>query len=84
MKRSCLLACCTLLGLGLAACGFGDSMPDPGPRTEEVQNVDLDGLLITVRGQAQVPPEAARLLADRGKRFHRSAASHCSSKSRCA
>lgn len=67
MKQSCLLACCTLIGLGLAACGFGDSMPDPGSRTEEVQNVDLDSLLITVRGQAAVLPEAARLLEGQGQ-----------------
>jgi hypothetical protein len=67
MKRPCLLACCTLIGLGLAACGFGDSMPDPGSRTEEAQNVDLDSLLITVRGQAQLLPEAAWLLSAQGQ-----------------
>ncbi len=67
MKRSCLLACCTLIGLGLAACGFGDSMPDPGSNTEDAQNVDLDSLLITVRGQAQLPPEAARVLTEQGQ-----------------
>jgi hypothetical protein len=55
------------MGLGLAACGFGDSMPDPGSRTEEVQNVDLDSLLITVRGQVQVLPEAARMLEGQGQ-----------------
>jgi hypothetical protein len=67
MKHPCLLACCTLLGLGLAACGFGDSMPDPGSRTEDAQNVDLDTLLITVRGRAELLPEAARLLAAQGQ-----------------
>jgi hypothetical protein len=67
MKRPCLLACCTLMGLGLAACGFGDSMPDPGSSTEEVQNVDLEGLRITVRGQAALLPEAARLLEAQGQ-----------------
>jgi hypothetical protein len=67
MKRSCLLACCTLLGLGLASCGFGDSMPDPGSRTEETQNVDLDSLRISVRGQAALLPEAATLLASQGQ-----------------
>ena len=67
MKPPCLLACCTLMGLGLAACGFGDSMPDPGSRTEDAQSVDLDSLLITVRGQAALLPEAARLLAAQGQ-----------------
>jgi hypothetical protein len=55
------------MGLGLAACGFGDSMPDPGSRTEDAQTVDLESLLITVRGQAALLPEAARLLAAQGQ-----------------
>jgi hypothetical protein len=67
MKLPCLLASCALLGLGLAACGFGDSMPDPGVRTEEAQSVDLDNLLITVHGRAELLPEAAWLLAERGQ-----------------
>jgi len=41
-------------------------MPDPGSRTED-QNVDLEGLLITVRGRAEVLPEAARLLESQGQ-----------------
>jgi hypothetical protein len=67
MKHPCLLACCALLGLGLAACGFGASMPDPGVRTEEAQTVDLDNLLITVHGRTELLPEAAQLLANQGQ-----------------
>ncbi|MBN1207193.1 MAG: carboxypeptidase regulatory-like domain-containing protein [Myxococcaceae bacterium] len=66
MKSPCLLACCVFLGLGLSACGFG-SMPDPGVRTEEAQPVDLEHLLITVHGRAELLPEAARLLAEQGQ-----------------
>jgi hypothetical protein len=65
MKSSCLLACCALLGLSLAACGFG-SMPDPGTNTEDAQIVDLDNLLITVTGRAELLPEASRLLTEQG------------------
>jgi hypothetical protein len=43
-------------------------MPDPGTRTEDAQIVDLDNLLITVNGRAELLPEAARLLADQGLR----------------
>jgi hypothetical protein len=63
MKSSCLLASLALLGLNLAACGSG-SMPDPGARTEDAQIVDLDNLQITVRGRAELLPEAARWLAE--------------------
>ncbi|MDY7226195.1 carboxypeptidase regulatory-like domain-containing protein [Hyalangium rubrum] len=66
MKQPCLLACCALLGLSLTACG-GDSMPDPGTRTEDAQTVDLESLFITVRGRVDLLPEAARLLADQGQ-----------------
>jgi hypothetical protein len=66
MKSSCLLACCALLGLSLAACGFG-SIPDPGARTEDAQIVDLDNLLITVHGRVELLPEAARLLSAQGQ-----------------
>jgi len=65
MKSSCLLACCAFLGLSLAACGFG-SMPDPGTHTEDAQIVDLDNLLITVTGRAELLPEASRLLTEQG------------------
>jgi len=66
MKSSCLPACCALLGLSLAACGFG-SIPDPGARTEDAQIVDLDNLLITVHGRVELLPEAARLLSAQGQ-----------------
>ncbi|WP_224240139.1 carboxypeptidase regulatory-like domain-containing protein [Hyalangium gracile] len=66
MKSSCLLACCALLGLNVVACGPG-SMPDPGTRTENAQIVDLDNLLITVNGRAELLPEAARWLAEQGQ-----------------
>lgn len=66
MKSSCLLASLALLGLNLAACGSG-SMPNPGANTEDAQIVDLDNLQITVRGRAELLPEAARLLADQGQ-----------------
>jgi hypothetical protein len=65
MKSTCLLACCAFLGSSLAACGFG-SMPDPGAPTENAQVVDLDNLLITVTGRAEVLPEASRLLTEQG------------------
>jgi hypothetical protein len=42
-------------------------MPDPGVRTEEAQTVDLDHLLITVHGRAELLPEAAQLMAQRGQ-----------------
>ncbi len=42
-------------------------MPDPGTRTEDAQIVDLDNLRITVRGRAELLPEAARLLAEQGQ-----------------
>jgi hypothetical protein len=66
MKSSCLLACCVLLGSVLSACGPG-AMPDPGADTEDAQIVDLDNLLITVSGRAEVLPEAARLLEAQGQ-----------------
>ncbi len=67
MKPSCLLACCALFGSGLAACGADGSISDPGSRTEEAQVVDLDNLLITVRGRVEFLPEASRLLAEQGQ-----------------
>lgn len=42
-------------------------MPDPGSQTEDAQIVDLDNLLISVDGRAEVLPEAARWLTDRGQ-----------------
>ena len=66
MKSSCLLASFALLGLQLTACGDG-SMPDPGANTEDAQIVDLDNLRITVRGRAELLPEASRWLADQGQ-----------------
>lgn len=42
-------------------------MPDPGAISEDAQTVDLDSLLITVRGRVELLPEAARLMADQGQ-----------------
>lgn len=64
MKPSCLLACC-VLGLNLAACGFG-SLPDPGTRTEDARILDPEALHITVAGRVELLPEAARWLTAQG------------------
>ncbi|WP_232293562.1 carboxypeptidase regulatory-like domain-containing protein [Stigmatella aurantiaca] len=61
-----MLALCFMLGLGLSACG-GGSIPDPGVITEDAQPVDLDHLLVTVRGQAELFPEAAQRMAAQGQ-----------------
>ncbi|MDC0711463.1 carboxypeptidase regulatory-like domain-containing protein [Stigmatella sp. ncwal1] len=66
MKHPCLLALCSLLGLGLSACG-GDSIPDPGLRTDDAQTVDPNRLLVTLRGKAELFPEAAQRLAAQGQ-----------------
>jgi hypothetical protein len=52
--------------VSLAACGSG-GIPDPGSRTEDAQIVDLDNLRITVHGQVELLPEAARLMSAQGQ-----------------
>ncbi|NTX10125.1 carboxypeptidase regulatory-like domain-containing protein [Myxococcus sp. CA051A] len=67
MKRPILLASCVLLGLVSSGCGSGGPAPDPGFQTDDAESVDLDNLRIRVSGQAQVLPEAARLLTSLGQ-----------------
>ncbi len=66
MMRPRLVLCCALLGLTPVACGPGLD-PDPGVDPDNSQTVDLDHLTITVKGRAELFPEAARLLAGQGQ-----------------
>ncbi|MFE8604660.1 carboxypeptidase-like regulatory domain-containing protein [Archangium violaceum] len=66
MKRPSLVICCALLGLAPAACGDAVD-PDPGVDRGDSSMVDLDHLTIGVTGQAELFPEATRLLESQGQ-----------------
>ncbi|ATB30335.1 carboxypeptidase regulatory-like domain-containing protein [Melittangium boletus] len=63
MKRPTVILCCALLGLAPAACGPGLEPESDGTGTA----IDPDNPTITVSGQAEVYPEAMRLLAAQGQ-----------------
>jgi hypothetical protein len=66
MKRPNVLLCCALVGLLPAACSSGLD-PDPNGNGSDSTQVDLDHLTVTVSGQAELFPEAVRLLEAQGQ-----------------